>query len=376
MLIPVLTEPNFRSYLWAKQTLAGISQEAARRKYKLFSLDAESYETFDYDALFGAERRMVIVIGTSVTWMPKALDFFSRRNIDSVFISFDPSETTLPAGMVRMDYVYAIHHLICYLKACGRKQIALYGYNKNSSADNIKMRFFRNQCRRDGVDPETRIFYNNGSLPDCYAVFRKEIPRFDAVICANDIAAVSLLSFLKQDQVSVPEQLFLTAFGDSIIAERVDPPLTIATLDHHEMGRQAVIQFASLNRQPPTASISVRVRSHLIIRESTARMPDRTGTLPPVSEDDAFTGNIDFYSDPEAERLLRAETLLSACDKTDLQFLGGLLAGLSMEAMEKKLFLTTSALQYRKRRLMNTAECAHTSDFLDFLRFCRSKGIL
>ena len=61
MLIAVLTEPNFRSYLWARQTLAGITQEAARRKYRLVTLDADAYEEIDYDHLFGQERRMLIV---------------------------------------------------------------------------------------------------------------------------------------------------------------------------------------------------------------------------------------------------------------------------------------------------------------------------
>ena len=51
MLIPVLTEPNFRSYFWAKQTMEGITREATRRKYKIVTLNAESYETIDYDAL-------------------------------------------------------------------------------------------------------------------------------------------------------------------------------------------------------------------------------------------------------------------------------------------------------------------------------------
>ena len=78
----------------------------------------------------------------------------------------------------------------------------------------------------------------------------------------------------------------------------------------------------------------------------------------------------------EAERLLRAETLLSAADELDMRLLSGLLSGSSLEKLEQSLFLTASALQYRKKRLMNIAHCAHTSDLLAFLRFCREKGIL
>lgn len=150
MLIPVLTEPYFRKYLWARQTYEGISQEAARRKYKVLELDAENFEKMDYDAIFGEERRMVIVIGSSLSWMPKTLAFFSSMNIESVFISYDPVLPTLPTGMVRMDYVGAVQHLISYLEDCGRPHIALYGVNPDSSADNMKMRFFKNLWRSRG----------------------------------------------------------------------------------------------------------------------------------------------------------------------------------------------------------------------------------
>ena len=43
MLIPVLTEPNYRSYLWAKQAMEGITQESGRRKYRFVPLDADHF---------------------------------------------------------------------------------------------------------------------------------------------------------------------------------------------------------------------------------------------------------------------------------------------------------------------------------------------
>ena len=377
MLIAVLTEPNFRSYLWARQTLAGITQEAARRKYRLVSLDADAYEEIDYDHLFGQERRMLIVIGTSISWMPKALDFFSSRNIESVFVSFDPAETTLPTGMVRMDYVGAIHHLLTYLtEGCGKKRIAMYGYNPNSSADQIKLRYFRRWCQQTGQPAEKAVFYNLADLNACYTRFRTCAADFDAAICANDIAAISLLSLLQRDGIRVPEDLYVSAFGDSRIAERTAPPLTVATLDHSELGRQAVQLFSYLCKTPTTASVSARIRSKLIVRQSTGCVPDAPFFSPQQKDADGFEASINFYSDPEAERLLRAETLLNACDETDLLLLDGLIAGASLDSLEHTLYLTVSALQYRKKRLMKIVDCAGTDAFMDFLMFCRQRHVL
>ena len=377
MLIPVLTEPNYRSYLWAKQAMEGIAQEAAKRKYKFVSLDADHFETIDYDALFGKERRMLIVVGTSVAWMPKTLRFFNARDIESIFISFDPAETSLPTGMVRMDYVGAIHHLLSYLaEDCGKKRIAIYAHNPSSSADNIKLRYFRKWCEEKGWSAEKSIFCNLADLQGCYRQFRQKVSQFDAVICANDIAGVSLLSFLRSDGIRVPEDLYVTAFGNSEMAARVHPSLTTATLDHRELGRQAVLLFSYLSRTPATSSLSSRVRSRLIVRESTAMTPDTTMNYFPHNDADAFRNSINFYSDPEAEHLLRAETLLNACDPTDMLLLRRLMERCSMDSLGRELYLTTSALHYRKKRLMNLAKCRHTSEFLKFLDFCRQKGIL
>lgn len=376
LLIPVLTEPNFRSYLWARQTLDGIMQEASRRKYKVQTIDARAYETVDYDALFTSSRRMLIVIGTSVSWMPRALAFFSQHGIESVFISFDPSETTLPIGMVRMDYVGAMHHLVTYLESCGRDRIALYGYNPNSSADNIKMRYFQNYCRSRARSWEESIFYNYASLNGCYRSFSGAVSRFNAVICANDIAAVSLLSLLRKDGISVPDDLYVATFGSSRIAERISPSLTTITLDHSELGRQAVILYSFLSRQTVTSSVSMRVRSRLIVRASTGNHPDCLEDWSAPPETDAFVSQVNFYADREASMLLRGESLISACDDTDLQLLHGLLHRQSMESMRQTLFLTASALQYRKKRLMDAAECASSTEFLQFLRWLQEKDLL
>ena len=168
----------------------------------------------------------------------------------------------------------------------------------------------------------------------------------------------------------------MTAFGNSEMAARVHPSLTTATLDHRELGRQAVLLFSYLSRTPATSSLSSRVRSRLIVRESTAMTPDTTMNYFLHNDADAFRNSINFYSDPEAEHLLRAETLLNACDPTDMLLLRRLMERCSMDSLGRELYLTTSALHYRKKRLMNLANCRHTSEFLKFLDFCRQKGIL
>lgn len=375
MLVPVLIEPGYQNSIWARQTLDGLTQEAARRKYRFIQLDGSAYTAIDYNALFSQERRLVIIAGTSITWMPQALRFFADRGIGTVLISFDPQEPMTPQGVVRMDYVNAMHTLLTYLSDCRRSKIACFGFNPNSSADAIKQRYFELWNRVHGNDAGSRVFLNLGSLETCYAQFCAT-EGFDAVICANDIVAVFLIKRLKDSGVSVPEQMYVAAFGNSLLAQRVHPTITTASLDHYEMGRQAVILYAHLYRQKASASMSVRVHSQLMIRESTALTPMRENALGHPIYDGGDVMNVDFYSDRDVMRLSLAEQMLHTCDAVDEALIRGILRGDAFEKQEEALYLTADALKYRKKRLMHWAKCETNAQFQEFLLFCKELVLL
>ena len=128
--------------------------------------------------------------------------------------------------------------------------------------------------------------------------------------------------------------------------------------------------YAFLHRQEAATSVSVRIRCKLIVRDSTAMLPfDENAALElPRSN---YVNNVNFYSDPETDRLMCAEMLLDSCDDIDMAFLKGMLSGLSTEALEERLFLSASALRYRLKRIMSIAGCKSRAEFQDFLQMCR-----
>lgn len=369
MQIFALFEPDYAQSIWAAQILSGLQQECAHRKYELRVLDHRCYRELDYNAILPPNNRMVIAAGTSFTWMPDVLTFFTKRQISVIFISYEPPEPSPLRGIVRMDYQDGMHRLIAYLTGCGRRRIALYGVNPNSWADLLKQHCFE---RGMSGDMTHAVFQNRASLSDCYRAFSARRAAFDAVICANDLAAVSLLNRLKQDGVRVPDDLFLTGFGNSTLLQRVRPTITSVSLDHAEMGRQAVTLYAYLSKQPAGTTASVRVRPHMTVRESTAGIPqDLLRSSPPVRQNE----RIDFYSDDEVEKWQRIETILGACDELDRAFLAGLLVGESYAALEKRLYLTSSALRYRLKRMMTLSGCQSRAELMNLLFFCRELGL-
>lgn len=370
MLIPYILESDYRHSIWAQQTVEGLLREASRKKYTIVQLDADDYESIDPDDLFGNQQRLIIVIGTSISWMPKVLQHFTQKGVKCILISFSPAEAATAQGIVRMDHASGMQMILSYLQQCQKPRVAFYGFNPNSSADMIKKECFDAWFASRDAGCAFQAFDNPASLEACYRAFSSRQSHFDAVICANDIVAVSLLRKLKQDNIRVPEDLFLVSFGNSALSANVSPSITSATLEHEELGRQAVNLYAFLHKQEAATSVSVRIRCKLIVRASTAMIPfDETACY--ALPQGRFTSNVNFYSDPEAERLMHAEMLLDSCDDIDRAFLRGLIAGLSTEAMEERLFLSASALRYRLKRIMAVAGCKNRNDFQALLDLCR-----
>ena len=370
MLIPVMLESDYRQSIWARQTMDGLMREAGRKKYTVVQLDADDYENIDPDDLFGSQQRLVIVIGTSISWMPKVLEHFTRKGVKCILISFNPAESAVAQGIVRMDHASGMRMILSYLEQCQRSRVALYGFNPNSSADMIKKDCFDAWNAALGQGQSFSAFDNPASMEACYQAFRSQRDRFNAVICANDIVAASLLRRLNADGVRVPDELFLTSFGNSALSAHVSPSITSVTLEHEELGRQAVNLYAFLYKQEATTSVSMRIRCKLIVRSSTAMIPfDDTTDLDFPQKN--YVSNINFYSDPETDQLMCAEMLLESCDDIDLAFLKGMLAGLTTEALEERLFLSASALRYRLKRIMSISGCKTRTEFSEFLQMCK-----
>lgn len=124
MRIPVLVEPDYRNSLWARQTLEGIAREAARKKYELVLLDAAQEESIDWDGLFGGERRLAVLMGTSMSWVPAAQARLAALGIACVLISVNPSQAAPAEGVISMNHAEATRTLLKYLRDCGREKTA------------------------------------------------------------------------------------------------------------------------------------------------------------------------------------------------------------------------------------------------------------
>ncbi|MBQ8508911.1 MAG: substrate-binding domain-containing protein [Clostridia bacterium] len=363
MRIPFITEPGYSSAsIWCAETRTGIEDAMAKKKYSPVNIDGAAYQRFDYNSLFdGDAPRMVVLIGTSPSWVPRALDFLSSRGIDVILVSYQPPENAPVRGVVRIDYVSGVWTLLRHLTGCGCNRTALYGCFGNSSADLIKRRSFNEYARPHGEC----CFDNHAGLAACYDAFRSHVREFDSVLCANDIAAASLINRLRRDGITVPEQLQVVCFGSSEISRLYRPSITALTLSNGELGRQTVSIFSYLTKADRSVNVSVRVGGSLIVRDSTRPCAD---AVPCPVQPSVHTAASSFYEDDEVKAFTMLENILTACDSTDRAILRSLLGDATGEAIAEALSLAPETVRYRIRRLLQATGLKSRGDLLDYIR--------
>ena len=98
------------------------------------------------------------------------------------------------------------------------------------------------------------------------------VERPTAIFCYNDSIATHLLSALRQNDLSVPEDISVVGFDDAPMASQSFPPLTTIEHPKHEMGTLAADTILHLIRREPVRELVYTFNPHLVERSSVRSM--------------------------------------------------------------------------------------------------------
>lgn len=353
MDVKIYVNPEYKDALWSTLAIKAINAEIMRKRYTPVFIDAPEVSKIDFDNLYEpGEKRLMVYIGAQLAITPAVLARFNDYGVHVVFLNYESQSLVSGHSKILLNYKDGMRKTINYLLSCGRENIALYGINPNSSTDMIKDAFFADYLAFRGGNPSRDIYYNYASQRGCYARFAENCRSYDAVICANDVVALALICHLREEGVRVPEDLFVVSFGSTVLASMANPTITSVSVDHEELGRQAILAYAYLYKNPGDITLTAKVDAKLRIRASTAHMPDRGKDL--FASFLPQTPNVNFYDDPITQRVFEAETLLLGCDELDFGILKGILRGETYPHIAEQLFTSENVISYRIKRMCKT----------------------
>jgi len=364
MKLYIQTEPEFSGSLWYASLLQGMGEEARKKRYEMvFVSDAN-----DIGTVFGEDKKLLIVIGTSIRKVNRQLLRLREAGVEVLLVNITSMYTTHGIHTLTMNYEQATLRSLEYLRKCGKKNTALFCINPDSGSDVRKQEVFLSSGY-----PTEHIFWNTKGLSQCCGAFLQQLDRFDSVLCANDIAVLGLMRRLREAGVRVPEDLFLMGFGDIVntelfAAEDQCRPygITTVTVDHAEIGRQAVGLYSYLCKTDNPIHFTGRLDSILRIGATTAYMPDEPDLSVQIPE--WRDSERDFYDDEMVSEIIRLQSLVAEADDLDRKILRMLLTESTITEIADALYITQGAVTYRLKRIYGKLNVTSRKEALGQIR--------
>jgi len=239
----------------------------------------------------------------------------------------------------------------------GKTRCALYGVNNASILNITQMEYFlENKYINVSKDD---VFYNKGSLSQCYEEFIKKADKYDSIISINDFATVSLFKNLKSDA----KNYMIAGYGGGFLSREYSTDIMLISLNYEDFGKAAVSVCDIIRSNEGIDTVDVYVKYSVY--------PETSDDKDLREFEDSHELPLDdiFYSDEETDRLLKTEKMFQFCDEMDYIILSLMAKDLSYEEIAESLFCSVNTVKYRVKKLKESCNCKSKAQLMELIKF-------
>ncbi len=358
-MIPVILDPSFSNSIWCTSMLAGlISQLKAKRI---------PFRMIEDLCQIPEGSRYIFLLGADDTWVRFVLKACNEMGIYPIFLGNEACHfSEFEYSTVCSDVIGSMIDAVDNLRTMNRHRIALYGINPQSIADRGRQEAYLAAVK----DGQFHIFYNHGNLEGCYQDFLRASARlsmdYDAIICANSFAAISLISRLMRDDPARLKRLMILGYQDVWLSELYDEYYATIQLNFEEYGKAAVMILDNLRKNGNISHMIIAIKWNCGILDL-QRQDNKKGKTDHCTVQLPTPKDV-FYEDPEILEMLLLEKVLYESEELDKRILRHLLAGESYELIAERCFLTVSTVKYRVKKMVSLCNLKNRSELLTLLQ--------
>ncbi len=339
----ILCEKTYFESNWCKQILQGLKGELKKRRieYKVI---------FEFENI--AANDILFIIGSDMRWISHAVKDANTIGNTPIII-FNQLNHIVDGRYhsVSSDISGSVCALVDWLKSRNKERICLYGVNPASASD-----ISRSQSYMKTV-AGGKTFYNNGSLQKCFADFVESGESFDAVICTNDFAAISLAKNLMEYDKNTLEDMDIISCSQSSISKYFPQYIKSININLTSLGINAYQVARVSQRGENIAEISVTVKWD---------MEFNTESI--IAYDTVFSENKDvFYEDLELVQMLKIDRLIEGSDELDKQIVGLLLKENTYSEIAEKCHISEQSVKYRVKHLTEGCGLKNRKELINLL---------
>lgn len=264
---------RIESNLAARQ-LAAVENEAQKHGYHLVVAAHNHDPQRALEALREmTARRMdgVISISSTANMQPGVVEGLKTLQLPTVF-SFHEPHGPRESDCVTIDQQQGARKAVDFLLRQGRNKIAFLSGPRGRLVTETRLEGFEMALRAAGFEPSTapRAFAEDFSPRHGKSEAHQLLEsKPDAIFCASDGLAASVLRAARDRWLRVPADLMVIGFDDSLLCEATDPTLTSVQMPIEEVGRECVRRLLFRLENPQDWSPQTqRLNCRLIRRES------------------------------------------------------------------------------------------------------------
>jgi LacI family transcriptional regulator len=172
---------------------------------------------------------------------------------------------------IKINYFSGIRRVVEHLYGLGHRRIAFAGGRPNLRSNLARQTAYLDSMRALGLEPGPSLPGNlrfEGGFAAGLAIL-KFSPMPTAVVAINDLTAVGVIKAFHHNGVRVPEDVSVTGFDRTHLAEYVVPSLTTVDLHPDLLGRTAADALHELSSFANPQGKEYRIPADLIAGEST-----------------------------------------------------------------------------------------------------------
>lgn len=175
---------------------------------------------------------------------------------------------------VDVDGAAGVRLAVDHLLSLGHRRIAFLGTERNYSFSHFRFEGYQNGLLHGGISLDADLVVHDlGVGADLATPLSRMLalaaPPTAIVACA-DFLASGALTTLRRLGLSLPEDMSLIAFDDTLITQHAEPPITSLRQDNHAIGAAVASRLIQHLREPDSIPEHTLLRPVLVPRHSTS----------------------------------------------------------------------------------------------------------
>ena len=200
----------------------------------------------------------------------------ARRKIAVTFLDLAPVQGYM--SNLRIDYLSGVEQIVNYLYQNGHRHIAFVAGRPGLKSNMERLEAYEASMKSLGLQPGPVLRGDlrfEGGFAAGVAIAALS-PRPTAVVAVNDLTAVGVIKGLLQTGCRVPQDISVTGFDKTRLAEYCNPSITTVDIHRETLGQLAADALHELSSTLNPEGKEYRISSELVIGGSTGPCPEQS----------------------------------------------------------------------------------------------------